>query len=314
MERRRFVPSSEGLEKRDLPAGLFGANANTLNHAAQDVPVTFRQKEVRIEHLPFYIESLQPGRFLSQANIQKLQADLFAITTELRKPNPQTLVDFNNLQRKLVPKASLSKQDAITLNNDFEAALSSTGATPTQAANLTDDLLTMAKIDSQSRQPVFLSTNDYSLILQTILGIGRPIQIPKAPELSAHDGTRTITGFAVTRDHNPTLVGTYGAGGTVGIYAGDPNGGFNSSGVIMQIIDDSGTVYGSGLVNPKNGDYTIKLTNTLNDGVYIFRVRATDAEGFMSNPSPPYHLKVFSPGTRKLEVGLSTPAGPLGLR
>ena len=76
MNSRRFVPSTEGLEGRALQAStglnVFGLQlTNNLN-----VPITFEQKAKRIEHLPFYMGQIQPGRFLPKAEIQQIQGAL----------------------------------------------------------------------------------------------------------------------------------------------------------------------------------------------------------------------------------------------
>ena len=68
MDRRRFVPSPEGLEGRTLLAGI---NINTLFglqlYPNLNVPITFQQKSLRIQHLPYYLEKIRPGRFLPKA-------------------------------------------------------------------------------------------------------------------------------------------------------------------------------------------------------------------------------------------------------
>ncbi len=47
------------------------------------------------------------------------------------------------------------------------------------------DMNQLARADSQSRQPIYLATNDYTLVLQDTLAIGRPITRPGIPELAA---------------------------------------------------------------------------------------------------------------------------------
>ena len=73
MDRRRYVPSTEGLEGRELLSGvntLFGVQVTTnLN-----VPITLQQKEKRIEHLPYYMQQINPGRFLPKAEIEEIQS------------------------------------------------------------------------------------------------------------------------------------------------------------------------------------------------------------------------------------------------
>src|SRR4051812_47743511 len=95
MDRRRFVPSPDGLEGRAL-LSLFGSTkATAATSLAQDVPVTFRQKQLRIDHLPFYLRQTEPGRLLPDADLQTLQADLTAIAGRLHRPPTHTLEAFN---------------------------------------------------------------------------------------------------------------------------------------------------------------------------------------------------------------------------
>ena len=73
MDRRRFVPSPETLEGRTLQTNintLFGIQLSTnLN-----IPITFQQKSLRIQRLPFYLDQIAPhGRFLPKAEIQQIQ-------------------------------------------------------------------------------------------------------------------------------------------------------------------------------------------------------------------------------------------------
>lgn len=312
MDRRRFVPSPEGLEGRAMMS-VFGSGANAQVAPAQ-VPVTFHQKETRIEHLPFYMNQLEPGRFLPQATVQKLQDDLLAIAGRLHRPNPAKLEAFNKALRDVAPNTSLSVSDAKMLNHAFQAVVGDTGATAQQVANLTQDMNELAKIDSQSRQPVYLATNDYSLVLQTILGVGRPIQRPSSPEIALQDGARVSGGIGKTTLRQPTLVGTYGAGASVGEFAGTTGGGFNSGGVLMRIIDDQGVVYGQALVDSSNGSYRVTLGRPLANGVYRFHSQAVDAQGHESPPSRVYLLKVISRPGEAVTTGLSTPRGPLSSR
>ncbi len=313
MDRRRFVPSPDGLETR-VVMSLFGTQTTSLNNPAQDVPVTFAQKELRIEHLPFYMNQMQPGRYLPKDLITKLQADLTSIAGRLHRPNPETLDAFNTNLRDVLPHAALRASDVKILDHSFQVVLNHTGATPQQVKNLSDDMLALAKVDSQSKQPVFLATNDYSVVLQTILGVGRPIQTPPAPQIALTDGVRVSANVGKTANHQPKLVGTYGAGASVGVFAGDTSGGFNSNGVTMQLIDEQGHVLGQGPIDPANGDYKFAVSSPLADGVYKLHVRAVDSQGHVSNPSPTYVLKVVSRPGDAVTTGLATPQGPLGNR
>src|SRR5262245_57648001 len=123
MDRRRFVPFPEALEGRTLQANinsLFGLQVNTnLN-----VPITFQQKSLRIQRLPFYMNQIAPhGRFLPKAEIQQIQQSLFEIVDAIHRPPPSALDNFNYQLRPIVSHQSLSTADIQRLNYGFGAVL-----------------------------------------------------------------------------------------------------------------------------------------------------------------------------------------------
>ena len=71
MDRRRFVPAPEGLEVRTMLAttgssfSLLGSGTTT-----QTLPITFAQKELRIQKMPTNLRALQPDRFLPPGRIR----------------------------------------------------------------------------------------------------------------------------------------------------------------------------------------------------------------------------------------------------
>ncbi len=117
-------------------------------------------------------------------------------------------------------------------------------------------------------------------------------------------------GIGKTTLRQPQLVGTYGAGSSVGNLAGNTGGGFNSNGVTIRIIDDQGTVFGQSAVDPTNGNYRVTIGTPLANGVYRFHAQAVDAQGHESPPSRVYLLKVMSrPGETATTVRMATPRG-----
>ena len=162
-----------------------------------------------------------------------------------------------------------------------------------------------------SRQPVFLATNDYSLVLQTILALGGPSEHGGVSDRGG-DRDRSDLNHGITGHPRPTLVGQYGVGNTVGVFAGDVTGGFDSKDVQIQILDVNGNVLGQAPVNNANGDYLVKFAQPLQPGNYIVRARAVDPEGHMSEPSPAYALKVIPRQQTAIVTSASTPQGPLG--
>ncbi|WP_422930418.1 hypothetical protein [Singulisphaera sp. PoT] len=315
MDRRRFVPKPEGLEGRSLLSTIFNNSSNASNNPATDVPVTFDQKMTRIAHLPYYLENLQPGRYMSADLMKNLQADLTEVAGTLHRPNPQTLENFNDLMRTIMPHTTLRQSDTVALNKAFTSILTTTGATPDQVNSISQDMVQLAQIDSQSRQPVYLATNDYAIVIQTILGIGHPIQRPNQPSIALSSGSRADQNLGISKYHRPTLVGSYGVGNTVGVYSGDLSGGFNSNGVTIEIINSNGEVIGQSQVDSANGDYRVTVNTPLPNGVYKFWARAVDSAGHESNLSPPYAIRVASrePLT-SMSTGQSVPRGPMAVR
>jgi hypothetical protein len=307
MDRRRFVPSTEGLEGRALLTSLFGS-ASSSPPVSESIPMTFALKEARIERLPHYLETLRPGRFLPPDTIAHLKTDLLAIAAKLHTPGSAVLEGFNSRLREVMPSSSLSKADAAGLNRSFGVVVSAAGATPQQVQNLKNDMNALAKVDANSPQPVFLATNDYTIVLETILAVGRPIRRPTTPQLEVKNGVRVNANVGVTTLRQPVLVGTYDSYATV------------------QIVDANGSVYGGDVVKKNGptqsngvaqatGKYGIKIDRPLADGLYTFYVRAIDAEGNMSHYSPPFKLKVISPPHQTTAAEqLIPPGGPLNLK
>jgi hypothetical protein len=305
MDRRRYVPSGEGLEGRALMTSLFGGKtpASALTTSVQNLPETFKQKELRIQHLPFFLEQLKPGRFVPPDAIKNIQTNLNQIAATLHAPSEALVKNFNTSLRHGFPYKTLSPDTARILNHTFGTVIASAGADPTLVQNLQQDMNQLAFADAKGVDPAYVATNDYALVLQTALAVGRPIQTPTAFSLAARDGVRINNGAAgATHNHTPALVGTYAVGAT-------PEGSTR-----VQAIDAEGRVVGSASVD-NNGKYTI-TTEPLADGTYKLRARAIDQFGHVSNPSPAFVLKVTTrqaPRTFAQE-NLNPPAGPLGLK
>ena len=278
MDRRRFTPSAEGLEGRALLSGLFGgstlrsASANaTLS--ARELPETYQQRLNRIDHLPYYLRQSEPSRSLPPDTILQLQTDLRTVVAQLHGPTAPVVDTFNSGLRQLLPDKTLSPANAVRVNHSFGAVLEHAGASIGAVAGLQADMNALAKVDVQSNEPSLLARQDYALVLQTALNVGRPIQTPTPAILKTGDGLRAKDNKSgTTHDHNPTMVGTYQAGATKVGY------------LRIQIIDAHETVLGSGVVDP-TGNYSVKL-QYLPDGVYQLRSRGEDEVGHVSAPSP----------------------------
>ncbi len=276
MDRRRFVPSSEGLETRALLASslnlgsLFGFQVNSnLN-----IPVTYEQKELRIEHLPYYLEKILPGRFLPQAEIKEIKGALFQVISQLRKPATSALDNYNYEMRQIVPHQSLTAAGAAVLNYSFGAVLHAATTSPSVIDSLKSSMNQLVtQVDTNSPQPVFLASNDYALVLQTALSIGRPMPSPILPKIAKNQGIQANVNHIKTPLKHPALVGTYH---------------FHTH---IQVITPSGEVVG--VVNcRKNNQYKVVIATPLSPGVYQFRIRAYDDAGNLSRPSRLFEIKV----------------------
>jgi hypothetical protein len=312
MDRRRFVPSAEGLEGRALLASSIFSFSKPSRNPVSDVPATFELKAHRTERLPVHMEQIRSGRFLPPDTIKQLQANLLAITTKLHAPGPTSkngyavLDGFNSRLRQVNPKASLSVADARGLNHSFDNVLQAAGATPEAISNLNNDMNALVKNDVASPQTVFLATNDYTVVLQTILGIGRPIRRPESAQLAARNGTRVGRSFGVTPKDQPTVVGNYDAFAEI------------------QVVDKDGVVFGTSFVKKTgptqsngvaeaSGKYAVTIDRPLANGLHTFYIRAIDQYGNMSHPSPPFKIKVNTNLIHHHTSAAAVPGGPLAV-
>ncbi len=285
MDRRRFLPASEGMESRALMTALFPTSSYTHQSGINsifgyqltsnvNIPITFQQKELRVEHLPFYIEQIRPGRFLPPAELKAIQSDLLQIISTIHKPTTDSLNNYNASLRPIVGKQSITAADAKTLNNNFGSVLTAASASPQLVDSLKSSIYKLVtQVDTASPQPAYLATNDYSLILQTALSIGRPMPPPSLPRIAKNQGIQANTNHIKTTLRHPTLVGTYH---------------FHTH---VQIVTPSGEVVGSASVR-RNNNYRVKISTPLNPGIYQFRIRAYDTAGHLSRVSPVFLVKI----------------------
>jgi hypothetical protein len=294
MDRRRFLPHTEAMEGRALlvsvnVTNLFGFQVNNnLN-----IPITSEQKELRIDRLPYYLEKILPGRFLPKAEIQQVQAGLFNMMSVIHRPPSKALDNYNLVLRRVVPTMSLRANDAGNLNQAFTAVLNS-AKTPPYSTDTMQSALNqwVTQVDTASPQPSYLATNDYTLVLETALAIGRPMPPPILPKIAKNHGIQADAQHIKTPLHHPTLVGTYH---------------FHTH---MEIIDQQGDVVGSTKVR-KNNDYRITITPSLAVGTYKFQIRAVDDLGHLSRVSRPFLIKVVPFRHHRVTTGEATPEGPL---
>ena len=292
IDRRRYVPSTEGLEGRELMTGvntLFGLQVTTnLN-----VPITLQQKELRIDHLPYYLEKIQPGRFLPKTEIAEIQSSLFTMIDAINKPRTDALNNFNHQLRSVIDKQSLSPSDIATLDHGVSAVLGSAHAPQSSIDGIASGLFTLtSQVDTASIQPVFLGTNDNTLVLQTALAIGRPMPPPQLPRIKKNQGVQANVNHIKTPLAHPTLVGTY------------------HYHTVIQVITPQGVVVGQANCR-KDNNFEVNITTALSVGTHEFRLQAEDDAGHLSRVSRAFLIKVVAKSQPKTTVGKATPQGPL---
>jgi hypothetical protein len=306
MDRRRYVPSPEGLEVRTMlststagsPLAFLGGASTTT----QTLPITFQQKAQRIEKIPENLRALEPNRYLPKDVIQNIQLGMYEVMGRMTKPPSTALTNYNLALRKIVFNSSLSTANAQLLNNGFRGVLRS-GNTPdpglTTLTTAVDQLVT--QVDTASVNPTFLATNDSAYLLQLATVLGQPMPPPRVPTISKGSGQQVSPGASITPLAHPYFAGTYEYGTT------------------MQMIDPAANnaVVGVATV-AKNGQYQIKVSTPLNVGqTYHFRMRAVDEALHFSNVSREFVVKVVPPKNQakaeaqSVTLGLATPQGPL---
>ncbi len=292
MDRRRFVPSSEGLETRQLLA----ANINTLFglqvSANLNLPITYQARLQRIQRLPHYLEQIAPGRYLPPAEMQDIKTGLYNLLEITQKPPSQGLNNYNYELRKVVDRQSLTATDINRLNQTFTGVLNSAVAPPASVAALSGALYQLtSRVDTASVLPVTLATNDYTLVLQTALAVGRPMPHPTLPKLAHNNGINAGPQHFKTPLLHPSFVGTY------------------HYHTVMEIINPDGVVVGFHRVQTNN-NYKVNIGPALSPGVYEFRLRAMDQVGHFSKLSRAFLVKVVPKRHHPTTVGAATPKGP----
>ncbi len=280
MDRRRrtgFRPSIDDLEARQVMTTLF---TPTVPKLPQGVSLaTNQQKLTRIERLPYFLQALDRNRPLPLDLVTQIQSDLTALKGKLHQPPSALLEAFNKELRSLISEGSVRATDAARLNAIFGEVLLKAGTEPKIAASLQSSLTTLTQLDiSAGDKPTSLVANDYATVLQTALGVGRPLRAPTVPRLAPADDSDPKNDWA-TVVRQPHLIGSYDAGTTVTLY------------------DTNGQSYGSAAVSP-SGQYTIAVDHPLPAGRNTLLVQANDNEGALSLPSRTFPLKILTPVPR----------------
>ena len=283
---RRFVPSSEGLEGRQLlSTAASTVSSNPFSTAPSNVQVdgnaaaqqTIESKRHRIQNLPYFIGLLNKDGVVPQPTVQNIQDDLYSLVAQLHQGDPSLTSAFNLDLRKAQSYENITPDSAAALNRDFGALLVSAGAPAATVADLQKQLTQLVDYDSTQVGSTIAATNDDATVLQLALGIGRPLVYPNVPALLGSNHQGNAGKIPITHYHHPTLTGNY------------------TIGTNIQIVDDHNkVVLGEASVNPNTGVYQVQFANYLPDGIYTVRVRAEDA-GYVSDPSPKFTFEVVTP-------------------
>jgi hypothetical protein len=203
-----------------------------------------------------------------------------------------------------MPYSTLSPNTARLLNHAFTVVIAQAGMAPGYVQSLSSAMNQLALVDAKSVDQSFLARNDYALVLQTTLAVGRPIETPTRPTISPKSGKAVNAYQGYTFKPTPMLVGTYTAGASL------------DGSTVMEIFNGR-NVIAMGAVQ-SNGRYAAPVATPLANGIYKLEARAIDVLGHISKPSRPFWLRVASrPGTTNPQAQTltvtATPGGPLGL-
>lgn len=280
MDRRRFVPAPEGLEVRIMLAttgsgsSLLGSGTNTT----QTLPITFAQKELRIQKMPTNLRALQPDRYLPPATINQIQLGLNELISQIQPAPPRGLTNYNLAMRNIVHNTSLSAGNVQMLNHMFSSVMISTDAPNPGLTNVVSGVNQLvSQVDTASISPTFLATNDNAYILQLALVLGQQMPAPRAPTITKGTGHQQNPRVAITPLDAPTYTGSYEYGTT-----------------IQMVNVATGAVIGTAIV-AKNGQYALHIATPLAVGKYHLAVRAVDEVGHVGHASRVFGLQIVPP-------------------
>ena len=169
----------------------------------QTLPITFAQKEMRIQKMPTNLRALQPDRTLPPMTINQIQLGLNEIMSQT-KPTPRNapgLTNYNLEMRNIVHNTSLSAANATTLNRMFSSILVAVDTPNPGLTNVVSGVNQLvSQVDTASINPVFLATNDNAYILQLALVLGQQMPAPRAPTITKGTGHQAEAWY---RDHAP---------------------------------------------------------------------------------------------------------------
>ncbi len=283
MKRHQFQPSAEFLEVRQVLSSFTRTSVGLVNTG---VPLsTLQQRLQRIDRLPFFIRSIDRNADIPIGQpVSLVQHNLTLLLGSMHAASQDGLVALNQQLRGVVKQQTISAAQAAQLNDTFGKLLLSAGANPNIVSNLRVSMNDIARTTTQAvGTNASIVANQYALVTQLALAVGKPLPAPGVPRLAASDDTPPKNDRRTTNPQ-PTLVGKY------------------EKNTWVQIVAQSQEVLGSAPV-AANGQYRVQFAAPLPPGTYTVKIRAVGPNNALSLLSRPFRFTIVQP----------TPKGPRAL-
>lgn len=155
------------------------ARAQTVTAAAttsqSNMEKTLATRNQRIDRLPAFMRSTQVGRFIPQEPLTGLQNDLRSIIGTMKPPPQAVSKNFITQIRSTLARPSVSSATIAGLNRSLGDILAAGNVPAGTIQSIQQNLTAIAQNNIGGRTPNFLVANDYTLVLQTALAVGKPI-------------------------------------------------------------------------------------------------------------------------------------------
>jgi hypothetical protein len=283
MNRKRFVPVGENLEGRQLLSTFVRTSVGLVN---TEVPLaTLQQRTQRIDRLPNFMRTIDPKATVPAAPyVAILQDNLRLLLGTMHASSRDGIVAMNLTLRGLVKQQTTSPAQAAQLNDTFGKILLSGGANGSIVTSMQQAMNDLTRVTTASAaNNSSLVANEYALVLQLALAVGKPLPAPGVPRLAPGDDSPPKNDHRTTNPQ-PALVGRYEAN------------------TWMQIVDANTLQILGGAPVANNGQYSARFAGPLAPGTYNIRLRAISPQGAQSLLSRPF----------KLTIVQATPKGPMG--
>ena len=280
MDRHKFRPGAEGLEVRLVLSTFVNTSVGRVN---TEVPLsTLQQRMQRIDRLPAFIRSIDRNADIPIGQpVSLIQHNLTLLLGSMHASARNGIVALNQQLRAVVKQQTVSEAQAASLNNIFGKVLLSGGANAQIVQNLQNSMNDMVRTTVRSVSTnSSIVANQYALVTQLALAMGKPLPAPGVPRLASSDDTPPKNDRKTTNPQ-PSLVGNYEKNTTV------------------QIVAQSQEVLGTAQV-PANGQYRVQIAAPLPPGTYTVRIRAVGPNNSLSLMSRPFRFTIVA----------ATPKGP----